>query len=179
MKKLVKIVRERQSVLNDLSEQSGDVVHWWEAGMHPSILFIDEYVALRCLLPPKAAKDNDYCVATFDRLLKQIVTQAASCGVFVILSVAEPSAGEAGVPTMIKSAMSTKVLLRPTITEARLMWDSDKIAALNVNRRFTPGQAWLSSTDGERDIPCNVTFPYMRFRAYKALGRLLNEYYGT
>lgn len=113
MKKLVKIVRERQSVLNDLSEQKGDVVHWWEADMHPSIIFMDEYVSLRSILPTKAAKDDDYCLATFDSLLKQIVTMGASSGSFVILSVAECSVGEAGVPTMIKSAMSTKVLMRP------------------------------------------------------------------
>ena len=179
MKNLVKIVRERQSVLNDLSEQKGDVVHWWEADMHPSILFIDEYVSLRSILPTKAAKDDDYCLATFDSLIKQIVTMGASSGSFVIISVAECSVGEAGVPTMIKSAMSTKVIMRPTMTEARLMWDSDKVADLNVNRFFAPGEAWLSSTDGEHDIPCNVTFPNMKFAAYRELARLLQEYYGT
>lgn len=179
MKEFVKTIRKRQGVLNDLSEQRGDVVHYLDAGMYPSVIFIDEFVALRGILPTKAkaAKDDDYCVATFDSLLKQIVTMGASSGSFVILSVAEPTVGEGGIPTMIKSAMSTKVLMRPTPTESKLMWDSEKIADLNVNRLFTPGMAWLSSMDGEHDTPCDVTFPTMKFAAYAELGRLLSEYY--
>lgn len=43
----------RQSLLNDLSERYGDAVKWWDAGMHPSFLFIDEYISLRTLLPKK------------------------------------------------------------------------------------------------------------------------------
>ena len=30
---------KRQCTLNDLSEQSGDAVKWWDAGMHPLIPF--------------------------------------------------------------------------------------------------------------------------------------------
>ena len=47
--------------------------------MHPSFLFIDEYVALRTVFPPKAAKDSDYCVNTFDSVIKRIVTTAGAC----------------------------------------------------------------------------------------------------
>lgn len=70
------VIKARQAVLNDQSEQCGDAIHWWEAGMRPSFLFIDEYVALRSLFPKKPPKDDpDYCLATFDDLIKRIVCQ--------------------------------------------------------------------------------------------------------
>ena len=48
--------RTRQKVLDDLSEQHGRPVMWWEAGMHPSVLFVDEWVAFQALMPKKGAK---------------------------------------------------------------------------------------------------------------------------
>ena len=49
--------------------------------MHPSILFLDEYVACRTMFPVKPPKGNeDYCLATFDGLIKRIVTMGASVG---------------------------------------------------------------------------------------------------
>lgn len=78
LKQFVSTIRERQRVLNDLSEEAGDAVHWWDAGMHPSVIFIDEYVGCRSILPNKAAKGDDYCLDTFDRLVKVIVTTGAS-----------------------------------------------------------------------------------------------------
>ena len=94
IKRFAQTIRERQRVLNDLSEESGDAVHWWDAGMHPSFLFIDEYVACRSLFPKKAEKDTpDYSLAEFDNVLKRIVTMGASAGCYVIISIAQPSAG--------------------------------------------------------------------------------------
>ena len=72
--------------------------------MHPSFLFIDEYVALRTVFPPKAAKDSDYCVNTFDSVIKRIVTMGASAGCYVIISIAEASVQEGGLPAMLRSA---------------------------------------------------------------------------
>lgn len=168
----------RQAVLNGLSDRSGDAVKWWDAGMHPSFLFIDEYVALRSLLPSKAAKDDpDYCLATFDGLLRRIVTMGASAGCFVIISIAEASVQEGGLPAMLRSAMSTKVLFRPTLPEGRLMWDSDKLADFSAGRVYGPGDAWFSSTDGLHDNVSYVHFPRMDFPVYRALGQLLAEYY--
>lgn len=168
----------RQAVLNGLSDRSGDAVKWWDAGMHPSFLFIDEYVALRSLLPSKAAKDDpDYCLATFDGLLRRIVTMGASAGCYVIISIAEASVQEGGLPAMLRSAMSTKVLFRPTLPEGRLMWDSDKLADFSAGRVYGPGDAWFSSTDGLHDNVSYVHFPRMDFPVYRALGQLLAEYY--
>lgn len=96
---------KRQCTLNDLSEQSGDAVKWWDAGMHPSFLFLDEFVALRSVFPSKAAKDSDYCVATFDNIIKRIVTMGASAGCYVIISIAEASVQEGGLPAMLRAAM--------------------------------------------------------------------------
>ena len=172
-------ITERQQKLNDLSQRCGNAVHWWEAGMRPSFLFIDEYVACRSLFPKKAAKDDpDYCLATFDDLIKRIVTMGASAGCFVIISIAQASVEEGGLPSMLRAAMSTKILFRPTEEEGRLLWPGPSLETLATARKYAPGDAWFSSTDGEHDSPGYVHFPHMDFPVYKELGRLLKEYYG-
>ena len=146
--------------------------------MHPSFLFIDEYVALRSIFPPKAAKDSDYCVATFDNIIKRIVTMGASAGCYVIISIAEASVQEGGLPAMLRSAMSTRVLFRPTRSEALLLWDKTKLDTM-PDRVYGPGDAWFSSTDGVHDAVSYVHFPRMEFPVYQALGQLLSEYYNN
>lgn len=171
-------VTRRQEVLNGLSDKKGDAVKWYDAGMKPSFLFIDEYVALRSILPKKAAKDDEgYSLDAFDGLLKRIVTMGASAGCFVIVSIAEASVQEGGLPAMLRSAMSTRVLFRPTMTEARLMWDKEKLEAMPDGMVYGPGDAWFSSTDGVHDEVSPVHFPCIKFPAYAELGRLLKDYY--
>lgn len=167
---------KRQCTLNDLFEQSGDAVKWWDAGMHPSFLFLDEFVALRSVFPSKAAKDSDYCVATFDNIIKRIVTMGASAGCYVIISIAEASVQEGGLPAMLRAAMSTRILFRPTRAEALLLWDKTKLDSM-PERTYGPGDAWFSSTDGVHDDVSYVHFPRMNFAVYRELGRLLTEYY--
>ena len=172
-------ITARQRRLNDISQQCGDAVKWWDVGMKPSYLFIDEYVACRTLLPKKADKDRpDYCLATFDALIKRIVTMGASAGCFAIISIAEASVEEGGLPAMLRSAMGTKILFKPTLPEARLLWDSDKLQDFQNARIYGAGDAWFSSQDGEHDFPSYVHFPVMEFPVYRELGRLLSEYYG-
>ena len=170
-------IRNRQQALNDLSEKTGDAVKWWEAGFHPSFIFIDEYVACRTLFPKKPAKDSNYCLDTFDALVKRIVTMGASAGCYAIISVAEASVKEGGLPAMLRSAMGTKVLFRPTLSEARLLWDAEKLTEFSTGRVYSAGDAWFSSTDGEHDTIAYVHFPQMKFPIYKELGRLLTVYY--
>lgn len=170
-------ITQRQQILNELSEERGDVVKWWEADMHVSFLFVDEYVSARTVFPKKAAKENpDYCLATFDGLIKRIVTMGASAGCYMIISIAEASVEEGGLPSMLRSAMSTKLLFKPTIQEGRLMWDSDKLKDFS-ERVYNSGDAWFSSTDGIHDRVSYVHFPVMEFKVYKELGRLLEAYY--
>lgn len=176
LKRFSETIVSRQAALNDLSEQVGDAVKWWSAGMHPSFLFIDEYVSCRSLYPAKAEKGSDYCLATFDNILKRIITMGASAGCYVIVSIAEASVQEGGLPAMLRSAMSTRILFRPTRAEALLMWDKAKIDPL-PERVYGPGDAWFSSTDGEHDAVSYVHFPVMKFAVYRELGRLLAEYY--
>ena len=178
IKEFADVIKKRQKVLNELSVKKGDAVHWWdnEADFKVNLLFIDEYVSLRSLFPKKAEKDSDYCIATFDALLKRIVTMGASTGSYVILSIAQSSVGEGGLPSMLKDAMSTKILFRPTLTEARLMWESDKLQTL-AERVYNAGDAWFSSTDGVHDDVSYVRFPLMNFSVYSELGRLLSDYY--
>ena len=178
LKLFIESMRKRQKILNQMSTEKGDAVHWWEANMNVSILFIDEYVALRSILPKKASKDNpDYCLDVFDGLLKQIVTMGASAGCFAIISIAEASVSEGGLPAMLRSACSTKILFKPTVEEARLMWDSGKFEDLDNGRVYKAGDAWFSSTDGEHDFVSFVHFPLMDFPVYRELGRLLNDFY--
>ena len=169
-------IAKRQRVLNDMSEQSGDAIKWWDAGMHPSLLFIDEFVSCRSIFPKKAAKDSDYCIDTFDNILKRIVTMGASAGCYVIVSIAEASVQEGGLPAMLRSAMSTRILFRPTRPEGLLIWDKTKLDSM-PDRVYGPGDAWYSSTDGIHDAVSYVHFPHMEFPVYRELGRLLSLYY--
>ena len=179
MRKFEARIRMRQKQLNDLSEQKGDVVKWWDAGMHPSFLFIDEYVALRSLFPKRSSKEApEYSLDEFDGLLRRIVTMGASAGCFAIISIAEASVQDGGLPSMIRSACSTKILFRPTLPEGRLMWDSEKLKDF-PSRVYGPGDAWYSSTDGVHDNVSYVHFPVMDFPVYRELGKLLEEYYRT
>ena len=177
LKRYADTIKRRQKILNELSGEEGDAVHWWDAGMHPSVLFVDEYVGLRAILPPKAAKGDDYSLETFDGLIKRIVTTGASAGCYMIVSIAQASAGEGGLPTLIKSAMTTRVLFKPSPEEGAFIWDRASLEAVSRLPAGKQGDAWFSSTDGEHETVSRVHFPHMRFPVYKELGRLLTEYY--
>ena len=167
----------RQKILNDLSEKTGDAVKWWDAGMHVSFCFIDEYVSARSIFPTKADKDHpDYTLANFDGLVKRIVTMGASAGCYIIISIAEASVESGGLPAMIRSAMSTRICFKPTMAEARLMWDSEKLKDL-PERIYKTGEAFFTSTNGVNENVTYVSFPYMDFKVYHELGRLLICYY--
>lgn len=169
--------RKRQKVLDNLSEQYGRPVMWWEAGMHPSVLFIDEWVAFQTLMPKKAPRDDpNYSLQALQDMVKVLVTMGASAGCYVILSTAEASVESAGVPSMIRSAMGTKILMRPTKQEGMLLWSSEKMEAL-PERRYAQGDAWVSSTDGIHDNPSFVQFPKLDFPEYEVLRTLLSRYY--
>lgn len=169
-------IKIRQAYLNKNLLKVGDAIHWWELGMHPSFLFIDEYVACRSLFPKKADKGSDYCLMTFDNILKRIVTMGASAGCFVIISIAEASVEEGGLPSMLRNAMTTKILFKPSLTEGRLIWDSSKLDNF-PERVYNAGDCWFSSTDGEHDDVTFAHFPIMDFQVYRELGNLLKKYY--
>ena len=172
------VIVQRQKVLNELSMLKGDAVHWWDADMKVSLIFIDEYLSLRATLPKKATKERpNYSLETFDGLLKKIVTMGASAGCYAIISIAEASVNEGGLPALIRSACTTKLLFKPTIEEARLIWDNSKLNEINNGRTYNAGDCWFSSTDGINDNISFVHFPYMQFSVYAELSRLLTEYY--
>ena len=110
-------------------------------------------------------------------MTKRIVTTGASAGCYIIISIAEASVQEGGLPAMLRSAMSTKVLFRPTRSEGLLMWDAEKLDNFTSDRVYGPGDAWFSSTDGVHDAVSYVHFPRMEFPVYKELGQLLQNYY--
>lgn len=178
MRAFVETILKRQECLNEMSAEAGDAVHWWDAGFHVSILFIDEYIALRAILAgeKRSSKDNAYSLAAFDDLVRRIVTTGASAGCYMILSTAEASVQEGGLPALVRAAMSTKILFRPTEQEGKLMWDTERLATL-PRRDYQAGEAWFSSTDGEHDGVSVVNFPRMEFPVYRELGRLLAAYY--
>ena len=78
---------------------------------------------------------------------------------------------------MLRNAMTTKILFKPTLTEGRLMWDSSKLESF-PERVYSAGDCWFSSTDGEHDDVTFAHFPLMDFPVYKELGNLLKRYYG-
>lgn len=177
MKEFEAAMKRRQEVLNLLSEKTGNVVKWWDAGMNPSFLFIDEYVALKSLLPKPVKGDGGYNLAGFEGSVKRIMTMGASAGCFCIISIAEASVEEGGLPSMLKSAMTTKILFKPTAEEARLIWNSERLKALKAKSTYGAGDCWFSSTDGVHDTPCCLHFPNMAFEVYGELGRFMIEYY--
>ncbi|MCI8526817.1 MAG: hypothetical protein HFF17_13085 [Oscillospiraceae bacterium] len=177
MKEFESTRKTRQAVLNRLSQKTGNAVKWWDAGMHPSILFIDEYVALKSLFPKSAKGNGGFNISDFEGLLKRIITMGASAGCFVIISIAEASVEEGGLPSMLKSAMTTKILFKPTVEEARLIWNSERLKTFNAGRAYGAGDCLFSSTDGMHDTPGYLHFPNMEFEVYAELGRLLTEYY--
>lgn len=169
-------IKIRQQALNDASVQHGDVRKWWDLGMHPSFVFIDEFVALRSLYPSGTAKEYaGYMVKDFEAVLRRIVTMGASAGCFVIVSIAQANADQ--LPTMLRDAFSTRVLFRPTPDEGRLMWDAVQVAGMPP-RVYGPGEAWFTSSDGVHDSIYPVRFPRWSegFRAYGELAQLLNNY---
>lgn len=169
-------IKRRQRVLNDASERTGGAVKWWEASMHPSFLFLDEFVALRSLLPARAEKDDPaHCVKTFDDSLRRIITMGASAGCFVVVSIAQANAEQ--IPTMLRDAFSTRLLFRPTADEGALLWDRAKVSVLS-SRVYKPGDAWFSSTDGLHDSVSFVHFPRFTssFAEYRELGELMQAY---
>lgn len=168
---------ERQRIINDVCRESGVSKKWFEIGMHPSVLFIDEFVSFQDMLPQKPSKENpDYCLSAFQGLLRQIATQGASAGCFLILSTAEASVGNGGISSTVNNACGIRILFKPSREEARFLWDSEKLKVLR-ERRYVAGDAWFSADDGINNSVRFVKFPRPEFGEYAALSRLLSAYY--
>lgn len=178
MRRYAASITARQEVLNNLCVERGDAVMWWDAGFHPSFLFLDEYMVLRTLYHKKAAKDNEgYTLDDFDALVHRIATMGASAGCYIIISVAQASVGTGGLSSAVHEAAGTQILFCPSMRAARFMWDAEQLEGLNTNRVYGKGDAWFTSTDGVHDEVSNVHFPRMKFLEHKELVRLLGEYY--
>lgn len=168
---------ERQKILNNISAKTGQASKWHDMGMQTSIIFIDEWVSLVGLIPTKALKnDPEYCLDAFMKHIKNIVTMGASAGCFVMISTAQASVGEANIPSMIRNAMKTKILLLPTKEEGAFLWDSQLLDAL-PDRAYKAGDAWMSIDDGVHNRPSFVQFPDLRFEEYMMLNDELHAYY--
>lgn len=94
------------------------------------------------------------------------------------LMVMGASVEEGGLPAMLRSAMGTRILFKPTLPEARLLWSADKLEVMLDRGHYNPGEAWFSSTDGVNDNVTFVRFPRLEFPVYAELGRLLRLYGG-
>ncbi len=178
MKSYDALRRKRQQIINQRSKEAGTDVKWYEIDMHPCYLVLEEFVSLRTTqISQKPLKDDpEHCVAAFDSMLKTIVTMGASAGCFVIISIAQASVGEGGLPSMISEAMGTKILFRPSKEEAKLVWKSENLDAL-VTRNFEQGEAWFTAQDGIHNVPTFVRFPKLDFRVNDELERLMRAYY--
>lgn len=169
---------ERQQVINEAGRSEGKAVKWWDIGMHPSVLFLDEFVSLQGMLPKKPSKDRPvYCLDEFKNLIRQIATQGASAGCFLILSTAEASVGTGGLESAVNKACGIRILFKPSRDEAVYLWSTEQLETLR-ERRFGPGDAWFSADDGVNDRVRFIKFPLLRFGEYEALSKLLAQYYG-
>lgn len=169
----------RQKIINETGRKNGKAAKWYGIGMKPCILFLDEWIAVQDLFPKKASKDKpDYCVATFQGLIRQIATQGASAGCFLIISTAQASVGVGGLDSVVNHSCGIRVLFKPTKEEARFLWDSGQIDSLREGH-FGPGDAWVSIDDGQHNNPEFVKFPKFgqHFDEYRALDALLQAYY--
>ncbi len=170
---------ERQQIINEEGKKRGKAAKWFEIGMKPSLLFVDEWVALQGLFPKKASKENpDYCLAEFQSLIQQIATQGASAGCFLIISIAQASVGVGGLDTVVKNACGIRIMFKPEKEDASFIWDSKQLEVLR-EWSFSPGDAWFSVDDGVHNRVSFVKFPRLdeRFDEYRALSELLEEYY--
>lgn len=168
---------KRQKYINNACRESGKAHKWFELGLHPSVLFIDEFVSFNDLIPKKASKEKpDYCLADFQGLLRQIATQGASAGCFLILSTAEASVGAGGLESAVNNACGIRILFKPCKDEARYLWSSEKLEVLR-ERQYSAGDAWFSADDGINNAVRFVRFPRVEFPEYSALSELLDSYY--
>lgn len=177
MRELEQVMKSRQALLNAAAAESGSPVKWWDYGMHPTFLFIDEFVALRSVFPARATKDDGgYNLKEFEDSLKRLITMGASAGVFVIVSIAQASTEN--LPSLFRDAFSTRFLFRPKRDQARFLWDSRVIDNM-PERVYRPGDAWFTSEDGVHDAITFVHFPYFApdFGEYGELSQLLRAYY--
>lgn len=67
---------ERQKTINGFCRKKRKAVKWFDVGMKPCVLFIDEFVSIQDMFPKKPSKEKpDYSLADFQGLLRQIATQ--------------------------------------------------------------------------------------------------------
>lgn len=168
---------KRQKIINDACKKSGKAHKWFDVKMKPCVLFLDEYVSVQDMLPRKALKEKpDYSLADFQGLLRQIATQGASAGCFLILSTAEASVGTGGLESAVNNACGIRILFKPSREEAKYLWSSEKLEVLR-ERQYLPGDAWFSADDGINNSVRFVKFPRLEFGEYEALAQLLSVYY--
>lgn len=170
---------KRQQIINREGKKRGKAVKWFDIGMKPCILFVDEWVALQGLFPKKAPRENpDYCLAAFQSLIQQIATQGASAGCFLIISIAQASVGVGGLDTVVKNSCGIRIMFKPDKEDGSFIWDRKQLEVLR-EWSFGPGDAWISIDDGTNNNIRFVKFPLLdaRFDEYRALSDLLEEYY--
>lgn len=169
----------RQRYINDLGRQRGKAVKWFAAGMKPCLLFIDEWVSLQDLFPKKGTKENpDYCLTEFQGLIRQVATQGASAGCFLIISTAQASVGVGGLESVVNNACGIRILFKPKKDEASFIWSTKQLEVMK-EWDFSAGDVWFSVDDGIHNQVSFVKFPRLdeRFDEYQALSDLLKVYY--
>lgn len=168
---------ERQKIINDFCKIKGKAVKWYEIGMKPSVLFLDEFVSIQDMFPKKASKEKpEYCLTTFQGLLRQIATQGSSAACFLVLSTAIASVGTGGLEMAVNNACGIRLLFKPSLDEARYLWSSEALEVMR-ERQYSAGDAWFSADDGINNSVRFIKFPRLEFGEYEALSELLTLYY--
>lgn len=171
---------QRQKIINEEGRKRGKAVKWFQIGMHPCLLFLDEWISLVDLFPRKASKEKpDYSVGAFQNLIKMIATQGASAGCFLVISTGQASVGVGGLDSVVNNACGIRILFKPKRNDAAFIWDSKQIEAMR-EWDFSPGDAWYSIDDGVHNHVGFIKFPRLSdsFDEYGALSELMEKYYG-
>lgn len=167
----------RQKILNYYCKMNGKAVKWFDIGMKPCVLFIDEYISLLSMLPSKPSKEKpDYSVKEFQDILHQIFTQGSSCSCFCLISVSQASVTNGGISSIINNSVGVRCLFKPSVEEGRFLWDSSALEVMR-ERQYVAGDAWMSAEDINSSGIRLLKFPRIEFGEYEALSTLLEEYY--
>lgn len=166
----------RQDYLRSYYSKVGKEVKWYEAGLQPNWLVIDEYAALIRLLPKSVKKDDDfpYSQKDFDNMMIRILTMGAEAGCFVIISTSKASTEN--LPTQLRDAFQNRILMRPTSDEAHLLWSADELGGWHQHS-YRAGTGIFSANDGEHYTPTDIRMPDLKFDVLTELKDAATAYF--
>lgn len=122
---------ERQRIINDYCKSEGKAVKWFDVGMKPCVLFLDEFVSIQDMFPKKATKEKpDYSLADFQGLLRHTFT-TRMCEAGVNIKAMQSILGHADAETTLDIyAEATKDLKKSELISFEKFFNNQKDAQI-------------------------------------------------